>query len=64
MVMRLRALVVANLQAPCFGGTNFLMDNRIANNIAEQKVTVNGRCFRQSNYTEDSPYLNPNSEGG
>ena len=38
MPLRFSALVVANLQAPCFGGTNFLMDNHIATNIADSAM--------------------------
>ena len=64
MPLKLCALVVANLQAPCFGGTNFLMDNRIATDIADQKVIVNGRCFRQSNFRDNLTYLHPDSKIG
>ena len=38
--LRLRALVVKKLQAPCFGGTNFHLDNQIVPDIAKQTINI------------------------
>ena len=45
----LRALVVKDLQAPCFGGTNFHVDNKIQTDIANGTIKVRGVEFNQSN---------------
>ena len=47
--LRLRALVVEKLQALCFGGTNFHVDNRIKSNISEGTVEIGQMIFSQSN---------------
>ena len=47
--LRLRALVVTNLQAPCFGGTTFHVDNKICTDLADQTISVNQKKFKQSN---------------
>ena len=41
--MRVRALVMKNLQAPCFGGTTFHVDNDIETKIKSGTVTIHGR---------------------
>ena len=52
--LRLRALVVQKLQAPCFGGTTFHVDNNIVTDMAAQTVEIHGTLFSQSNYTGNS----------
>ena len=51
--LRLQALVVPSLQAPCFGGTNFHRDNKIVPNIADQTVQI-GMGSRNQTDTWDS----------
>ena len=41
--LRVRALVMKNLQAPCFGGTTFHADNDIQARIKSGKVLVHGQ---------------------
>ena len=43
VVMRVRALVMKNLQAQCFGGTTFHVDNDIHTKIKSGTVTIHGR---------------------
>ena len=53
--LRLRALVVQKLQAPCFGGTTFHVDNNIVTDMAAQTVEIQGTLFNQSNHMENLP---------
>ena len=57
--MRLRALVVNHLQAPCLGGTNFHVENIVQTDIANRIVVVNGTSLHQSNFVP----LNPSQVG-
>ena len=41
--MRLRALVMKNLQAPCFGGTTFHADNNIQAIVKTGKIIIHGK---------------------
>ena len=41
--LRLRALVMENLQADCFGGTTFHADNGIEAKIKEGSVIIHGK---------------------
>ena len=50
IILRLRALVMENLQAICFGGTNFHNDNKITADIAEGTITLHKQfTITQSN---------------
>lgn len=50
IVLRLRALVVEKLQAVCYGGTNFHLDNKITADIDLGTILVHGQfTIRQSN---------------
>ena len=49
-VLRLRALVVDKLQAVCFGGTNFHLNNKIRADIDAGTLTLHGQyVIEQSN---------------
>ena len=52
--MRLRALVMKNLQADCFGGTTFHADNGLEARIKDGTITIHGK------YTvfQSNPYVN------
>ena len=59
--VRLRALVVKNLQSTCFGGTNFHLDNDIEPRIKTGQIKIQvfptfGCCslFRPGKYTNQS----------
>ena len=43
VLVRIRALVMKNLQAQCFGGTTFHMDNDVQTKIRDGTVTIHGR---------------------
>ena len=48
--LRLRALVMENLQAECFGGTTFHVDNDVSTRLKERMITLYGRFqVKQSN---------------
>ena len=47
--IRLRALIVEDLQALCFGGTNFHVDNEIVPDICKGTIMIKGKCFKQHN---------------
>ena len=48
--MRLRALVMRDLQAECFGGTTFHVDNNVKADIKEGVMSVHGKfIINQSN---------------
>ena len=50
IVLRLRALVVKKLQATCYGGTNFHLDNNITANINLGTILLHSQfTIRQSN---------------
>ena len=57
--LKLRALVVRTLQAPCFGGTTFHVDNEIQTDIAHHTIVIGRRTFNQSN---KPPSCKPTSE--
>ena len=53
IILRLRALVMENLQAACFGGTNFHKDNNITADIAEGTITLHKQfTITQSNIVQ------------
>ena len=61
--MRLRALVMKNLQAECFGGTTFHVDNGIEPKIKEGTVTIHGKfTLPQSNPFMHMPIYPPPME--
>ena len=61
--MRLRALVMRNLQAHCFGGTTFHVDNGIEAKIKEGTVTIHGKyTVYQANPFNNMPVFPPPSE--
>ena len=43
ILMRLRALVMRNLQAECFGGTTFHVDNKLTADIGRGVMSVHGK---------------------
>ena len=48
--LRLRALIMNNLQADCFGGTTFHVDNNIVTNMKEGTMCLHGKFqVEQSN---------------
>ena len=58
--MRLRALVMKNLQAECFGGTTFHVDNGIEPKIKDGTVTIHGKfTLPQSNPFMNMPIYPP-----
>ena len=61
--LRLRALVMQNLQADCFGGTTFHADNGIEARIKEGIVKIHGKyVVNQCNPCCDMPVHPPPSE--
>ena len=61
--MRLRALVMQHLQAECFGGTTFHVDNKIETNIKDGVVLIHGKYIvQQSNFQENMPNFPPPAE--
>ena len=52
-MLMLRALVKENLQAVCYGGTNFHNDNKLTADIAEGTITFNKQfTIKQSNIVQ------------
>ena len=51
--LRLKALVVDALQAPCFGGTNFHLDNHVVPDIKRDSISIKGETFMQSDKYSD-----------
>jgi hypothetical protein len=50
IIVRLRALVMENLAAPCYGGTTFHTDNNIKANLIAGEVLIHGKyVVKQSN---------------
>ena len=47
--LKLQALVVADLQAPCFGGTNFHVDNHVVPDLKLGTIMIRGQTYQQSN---------------
>ena len=61
--MRVRALMMKNLQAQCFGGTTFHADNDIETRIRAGTVKIHGRfLIEQSNSHEVSEIYPPPTE--
>ena len=61
--MRLRALVMRNLQAHCFGGTTFHVDNGIEAKIKEGTITIHGKyTVKQANPFINMPIFPPPAE--
>ena len=61
--MRLRALVMKNLQAPCFGGTTFHADNNIQAIVKTGKIIIHGKySVEQFNPMQVLPLFPPPSE--
>ena len=60
-LLRLRALVVDKLQSPCFGGTNFHVDNHISTDIKNQTITIRGCTVSTENVPGDLPKLTSQS---
>ena len=61
--LRLRALVMKNLQADCFGGTTFHADNGIEPKIKDGTIILHGKyTVQQSNPFLQLPLYPPPSE--
>ena len=61
--MRLRALVMQQLQAECFGGTTFHVDNKIETNIKDGLMLIHGKfVLQQSNLQQYMPNFPPPAE--
>ena len=61
--MRMRALIMKNLQAECFGGTTFHADNDIETRIKTGTIKVHGRfLLSQSNPLDVKQIFPPPSE--
>ena len=61
--LRLRALVMKNLQAECFGGTTFHVDNKIEPKIRDGQIILHGKyAVDQSNPFLHLPLHPPPSE--
>ena len=61
--MRLRALVMQQLQAECFGGTTFHVDNKIETNIKDGLLLIHGKfVLQQSNLQKYMPNFPPPAE--
>ena len=61
--MRLRALVMKDLQADCFGGTTFHVDNGVEAKIKEGTIIIHGKyTVYQSNPYVRMPLFPPPSE--
>ena len=61
--LRLRALVMENLQADCFGGTTFHADNGIEAKIKDGSVIIHGKfAVKQYNSLLELPTHPPPSE--
>lgn len=62
IVLRIRALIMKNLQAPCFGGTTFHADNDITARIKTGEVLIHNKFLvKQSNPVIDFPLFPPPS---
>ena len=58
--MRIRALVMKNLQADCFGGTTFHADNDITTRIKTGEIKIHNSCIvQQSNPVKNFPVFPP-----
>ena len=57
--LRLKALVVDQLQSPCFGGTNFHVDNYIVADLPRNSITIRGKLVQlpQAYQTSSSQHL-------
>ena len=63
ILLRVRALVMKNLQAECFGGTTFHADNNVEARIRSGTVSIHGRfTVSQSNPMLDMPVFSPHQE--
>ena len=61
--LRVRALVMTNLQAECFGGTTFHVDNKIVPDIAKGTICIHGKfVINQFNNDSNLPLFPPPSE--
>ena len=61
--LRLRALVMQDLQADCFGGTTFHVDNQIEAKIKEGVIKLHGKFIvKQSNPQIEMPVFPPPAE--
>ena len=61
--LRLRALLMEDLQADCFGGTTFHADNGIQTNIKERTVSIHGKYLvKQDNSNHYMPLFPPPAE--
>ena len=60
IVLRVRALIMKNLQAPCFGGTTFHADNDITARIRTGEVLLHNKFLvKQSNPMIEFPLFPP-----
>ena len=58
--LRIRALVMKNLQADCFAGTTFHADNDVETNIKKGTITLHGKfVVDQHNLVRDMPVHPP-----
>ena len=58
--LRLRALVMENLQTECFGGTTFHVDNDVSTRLKEGIILLHGQFqIRQSNSPSSIPIYPP-----
>ena len=63
ILLRVRALVMKNLQADCFGGTTFHADNDITASIRTGKIKLHGKfVIKQSNPMSVLPLYPPVTE--
>ena len=61
--LRLRALVMQDLQADCFGGTTFHVDNGIETNIVNGSVKLHRKyVVKQYNSCKDIPAYPPSTQ--
>ena len=61
--LRLSALVMRHLQAECFGGTTFHVDNSIETNIKQGTLSIHGKFIvKQSNFQDRMPNFPPPTE--
>ena len=57
--MRVRALIMKNLQAECFGGTTFHADNDIETRIKSGKISIHGRYLVDQSNPYTAMHSNP-----
>ena len=63
ILLRVRALVMKNLQADCFGGTTFHADNDIEARIKTGEIKIHGKfVIKQSNPVPELPLHPPTTE--